>query len=226
MRHKRCQELFGIENFNKFKEFKILIIGVGGVGSYALDCLYRSGIENITIIDYDRYEESNLNRQIGANGAIGRLKTERLKELYPKIETINKKVDKEWVRDFDFNPFDIIIDACDMVDVKVEIAIKEPKKLLMSLGSAKRYDASKIEVTNIWNTYNDPLAKKIRERLKKRNFKKKIKVVFSKEEPKTTTMGSFVGVTGSFGLFLCSEAIKMILDKITKKRIEDESITN
>lgn len=209
-RFKRCKELFGKEDFAKIQKAKIIILGVGGVGSYALDCLYRSGISDITIVDYDHYDITNQNRQIGSE-ALGELKTTRLKELYPNIRTITQKIDIAWVESFDFSSHDLIIDACDTTKVKIELAKKEYKKLIMSVGSAKRFDASKIEVASIWKTHGDALASKIRTELKKAKFDRNFTVVFSSEAARCKEKGSFVGVTGSFGLMICSEVIKKIL---------------
>ena len=210
MRFQRCKTLFGDENFNKIQNSSILILGVGGVGSYALDCLYRSGLTDITIVDYDTFDVTNQNRQIGSE-KIGMLKIDRLQELYPNIKTINQKMDMKWVEKFNFEPFDMIIDCADTSRVKIELAKKVYKKLIMSVGSAKRYDASKIEVASIWKTHGDRLAKKIRTELKKAKFDRNFTVVFSPEEDKCKDKGSFVGVTGSFGLRICSEVIKKIL---------------
>ncbi|MCH9739525.1 MAG: ThiF family adenylyltransferase [Epsilonproteobacteria bacterium] len=202
--------LFGEEDFAKLQKSKILILGVGGVGSYALDCLWRTGINDITIVDYDSYDETNQNRQIGSE-AVGELKTEVLKKLYPTVTTINQKMDMAWVEAFDFEPYDIIIDAADTTKVKIELAKKCYKKLIMSTGSAKRFDSSKIEVASIWKTSGDALARKIRNELKKAKFDRNFTVVFSPEEDRCKDKGSFVGVTGAFGLTVCSEAIKKIL---------------
>jgi tRNA A37 threonylcarbamoyladenosine dehydratase len=210
MRYARCKELFG-EDFKKLQNAKVLILGVGGVGSYALDCLYKSGVSNITIVDYDTYDQSNLNRQIGASGNIGKSKTEVLCNIYPGVDAIEQKMDLDWVDNFDFDPYDLVIDAADTTKVKVQIAKKCYKKLIMSLGSAKRYDFSKIEVTTIFKTHGDALARKIRNELKRAKFNKNFTVVFSSEEPKCKDKGSFVGVTGAFGLAICSEAIKKLL---------------
>ncbi len=210
LRFQRCELLFGKEDFAKIQKAKILILGVGGVGSYALDCLWRSGVSDITILDYDTYDETNQNRQIGSQ-AVGELKTEALKKLYPTVTTINQQMNMAWVEEFDFEPYDIIIDAADTTKVKIEIAKKCFKKLIMSTGSAKRFDASKIEVASIWKTSGDRLARKIRNELKKAKFDRNFTVVFSPEEDKCKEKGSFVGVTGAFGLTVCSEAIKKIL---------------
>ena len=210
MRFQRCKMLFGEENFQKIQKSKILILGVGGVGSYALDCLYRSGVSNITILDFDVYDETNQNRQIGSE-AVGMVKVDRLKELYPEIKTINQRMDMAWVRAFDFDPYDLVIDAADTTKVKIEVAKKCYKKLIMALGSAKRWDTNKIEVASIWKTHGDALARKIRNELKRAKFDRNFTVVFSPEEDKCKEKGSFVGVTGAVGLTVCSEAIKRIL---------------
>lgn len=212
MRHERCRMLFGEGDFKKLQKAKIIILGVGGVGSYALDCLYRTGVADICIVDYDHYDETNQNRQIGSE-AVGELKTKRLQELYPKVKTIHQKMDLAWLESFDFSPYDLIIDAADTTKVKIELARKEYKKLIMSLGSAKRYDASKIEVASIWKSHGDALGRKIRNELKKARFDRNFTVVFSPEEAKCKEKGSFVGVTGAFGLVICSEAVKRILNK-------------
>jgi len=212
LRFLRCRELFGDEGFEKISNAKILILGVGGVGSYALDCLYRSGVSNITIVDYDKFDKTNQNRQIGSN-RVGESKVEVLKSLYPKIEAIEQKIDIEWVRDFDFEPFDYVVDSQDTTSIKVELAKRVYHKLIMSAGSAKRWDSSKIEVASIWKTHGNALAKKVRSNLRRAGFRGDFRVVFSSEEERTNTQGSFVGVTGSFGLRICSEIIKDILKR-------------
>ena len=210
MRFERCRMLFGEENFSKIQASKILILGIGGVGSYALDCLYRSGVTDITILDYDIYDETNQNRQIGSE-AIGESKIDTLAKLYPGIQIIHQQMNMVWVEDFDFEPYDIIIDAADTTKVKIEVAKKCYKKLIMSVGSAKRFETNKIEVASIWKTHGDALARKIRNELKKAKFDRNFTVVFSPEEDKCKEKGSFVGVTGAFGLTICSEVIKRIL---------------
>ena len=202
--------LFGDEDFNKLQKAKILILGVGGVGSYALDCLYRSGVKDITILDYDTYDETNQNRQIGSE-AVGESKIDTLVKLYPGIQAIHQQMTMLWIESFDFDPYDIIIDAADTTKVKIELAKKEYKKLIMSVGSAKRFDTNKIEVASIWKTHGDALARKIRNELKKAKFDRNFTVVFSPEEDRCKEKGSCVAVTGAFGLTICSEAIKRII---------------
>jgi tRNA A37 threonylcarbamoyladenosine dehydratase len=203
--------LFGEEDFEKLQKAKILILGIGGVGSYALDCRYRSGVQDITILDYDTFDETNRNRQIGSD-AVGARKTETLEALYPGVKSIHQQMDMQWVEKFDFEPYDLVLDAADTTKVKIEVAKKCYKKLIMAVGSAKRYDSSKIEVASIWKTHGDALARKIRNELKKAKFDRNFTVVFSSEEAKCKEKGSCVAVTGAVGLTVCSEAIKRILD--------------
>jgi len=205
MKYDRCKKLF--KNFDELQNLNILICGLGGVGGYALDCLYKSGITNITAIDYDIFEIHNQNRQIGSN-YIGEKKTKIFKKLYPKIEIIDTKITPQWVEEFNFDKFDYVIDAIDDIPAKIAIIKKTYPKLISSMGAAKRIDPTKIEINSIWKTYNDPFAKIIRNKLKKEKFTKNFKVVFSSELPIDCDMGSFIGVTGSFGMALCSEIVK------------------
>ena len=211
MKYSRCEKLFG-DNFSKLQQSKIIILGVGGVGGHALDCLYRSGVINITIVDYDCYEESNKNRQIGSD-AVGEIKVDHLKTLYPNIQVINQKIDEQWVDSFDMSKYDLILDAIDDIKPKIQIIKKYYKKLISTTGSAKRIDPTKIEYINIFKTYNDPFARKIRDELKKQRFNKNFKVIFSSELAQCKEMGSFIGVTGSFGLAMCSIAIQKLLSE-------------
>lgn len=210
MRYDRCRKLFG-EDFAKIQNAKVLLLGVGGIGSFALFGLYNTGLKDITIIDFDTYEESNQNRQLGSEGAVGEVKVNHLKTLYPEVTAIEAKLSPEWVKEFDFSEYDYILDAIDDIPTKVELIIKEHKKLITTTGSAKRVDPCNIEYVSIWKTYNDPFARKIRENLKKRKFNKNLKVIFSSELPNCKELGSFVGVTGSFGLKMCSVAVERIL---------------
>jgi tRNA A37 threonylcarbamoyladenosine dehydratase len=205
MKYDRCRKLFS--NFEKLQQLKVLICGIGGVGGYALDCLYKSGITNITAIDFDIFEIHNQNRQIGSEH-IGEKKVEVFKKLYPKIEIIDTKITPQWVDKFEFDKFDFVIDAIDDIPAKIALIKKTYPKIISSMGAAKRVDPTKIEISNIWKTYNDPFAKIIRDRLKKDKFTKNFRVVFSNETPIRCEKGSFVGVTATFGMALCSEIVK------------------
>ena len=208
-RFSRTRLLFE-DGFEKLQSKKVLLLGVGGVGGFCLDSLYRTGIGSITIVDFDTFEVTNQNRQLGSE-AVGAAKVERMKELYPGIEGYDLKITPEWVEEFDFEPFDLIIDAIDDMPAKVAIANKLSHKLISSMGGAKKLDPTKIEIVDIWKTHTDGLAKKFRSELKQIGFKNKFDVVFSSELPNCKELGSFVGVTGSFGLALSALAIKKLL---------------
>jgi len=199
------------DDFSKLQNAKILLLGVGGVGGFCLDCLYRSGVTNVTIVDYDTFDVTNQNRQLHSELHVEQNKVESLKKHYLHVETINTRIDEDWVWDFDFDEYDLVLDAIDDTKAKLALAQKCHKKLISSFGSAKRIDASQIKVDDIWKTYGDKFGSKIRYELRKRGFKKKYKVIFSSEEAIVKEKGSFVGVTGTFGLVMCSEAIKEIL---------------
>ena len=210
VRYERCRMLMG-EDFEKLRSAKVLLLGVGGVGSFCLDCLFRSGVEEITIVDFDRYDETNQNRQIGSD-RVGAVKVHRLAELYPTVTPIEAKIDAEWVENFDFEPFDLVLDAIDDLKAKIALAHKTWPKLISATGGARKLDPTKIEIASIWKTHGDPFARKIRYELKKSGFKEDYQALFSPESPKCTQKGSFVGVTGSFGLAMCSAAVRKILN--------------
>lgn len=214
MRHERIQQLLQ-DDFQKLQNAKVLLFGVGGVGGHCLDCLYRSGVRDITIVDYDTYDKSNQNRQLWSELHEGELKTEALKKHYPTIKTINVKVEEQWVKDFDFSEYDVVLDAIDNTRAKLALAQACYRKLISSFGSAKRLDPTKVQVADIWKSAGDPLGKKIRRELTRRRFKSKYTVIFSSEEAVITEYpkASFVGVTATFGMTMCAEAIKKIRSK-------------
>lgn len=209
MKYDRVKLLLN-KDFEKLQNAKIILLGVGGVGSFCLDCLVRSGITDITIVDFDIYDESNQNRQMWSELHTGEVKVEALQKHYPTIKIINKRIDEEWVNDFDFDEYDLVLDAIDDTKAKLALAQKCYKKLISSFGSAKRLDPTKVEVADIWKTYGDKFGSKIRYELRKRGFNKKYKVIFSSEEALIKEKGSFMGVTATFGLTMCAEAIKFI----------------
>lgn len=212
MKHDRIKLLLE-DDFSKLQNAKIILLGVGGVGSFCLDCLYRSGVTSITIVDFDTYDETNQNRQMWSEIHENEVKVEALKKHYPDVRIINTRIDEQWVWGFDFDEYALVLDAIDDTKAKLALAQKCYKKLISSFGSAKRIDASKVEVGDIWKSRGDKFGSKIRYELRKRGFKKKYKVVFSSEEARVKAKGSFMGVTASFGLAMCSEAVKTLIKK-------------
>lgn len=209
MKYERIKPLFG-DDFAKLQNAKVLLLGVGGVGGHCLDCLCRSGVKHITIVDFDTYDASNQNRQLHSELHEGEVKVHALQKHYPHIQIINAKIDEAWVETFDFSGYDVVLDAIDDIKPKLAVAQKCHKKLISSLGSAKRLDPTKVEVSDIWKSYGDKFGAKIRYELKKRGFNKKYKVIFSAEEAKTKEKASFMGVTATFGLVMCAEALGVL----------------
>lgn len=206
MKYQRIGLLLG-DDMQKLQNAKVLLLGVGGVGSFCLDCLYRSGVKHVTIVDFDTYDETNQNRQMWSELHEGEFKVEALQKHYPQVSIINTRIDEEWVKIFDFEPYDLVLDAIDDTKAKLALAQKCYKKLISSFGSAKRLDPTKIQVSDIWKSYGDRFGSKIRYELKKRGFQKKYTVIFSSEEAKVKEKGSFMGVTAAFGLTMCSQAV-------------------
>ncbi len=209
-RFDRCRILFG-ENFPKIQNSKILLLGVGGVGGVCLDSLYRTGIKHITIVDFDRFEVTNQNRQIGSEN-LEDIKVDVMAKMFYGINALHVKVTPEWVDEFDFDRFDLVIDAIDDMKAKVAIAHKCSHKLISSMGGAKKIDPTCIQISSVWKTHTDGLAKKFRYELKRSGFNGDFDVVFSDELPLCKGLGSFIGVTGSFGLALASLAIRKIIE--------------
>ncbi len=205
MRFDRCKKLFS--KFEHLQKLNILICGVGGVGGHALECLYKSGVENITIVDFDTFDITNQNRQIGSEFT-GEKKVKVLAEIYPGIKAMDMKITPDNIEKLNIENFDLVIDAIDDIKAKTALIQKAYPKIISSMGAAKRVDPTKIKIESIWKTNTDPLAKKIRQILKKEGFTEDFKVVYSTEKPVNCDMGSFVGVTGAFGFALCSEVLK------------------
>lgn len=211
-RYTRSRIIFA-DCFEEFSKIKVLIFGVGGVGGYTLDALYRSGITNITIVDKDKFDITNQNRQIGSE-AVGEVKVLALSRLYEGITPIHASVNEEFLQTLDFDEFDYIVDAIDDIDAKVLLAQKAQGRrmgsYISSTGSAKKLNPLLIKVSSIWKSYGDKFARKFRENLKKQRFRGNFKVIFSDEVPNCKALGSCNVVTGSFGLQIASEIIRDI----------------
>lgn len=214
-RFTRTRFLFG-DDFKLFADKKVIVFGVGGVGGFALDCLYRVGIGNITIVDKDFFDITNQNRQIGSH-EIGGAKVHVLAEMYHGVIPLQEKVDEKFIENHDFDQYDYVVDAIDDIPAKVLLA-KRCEKMrygtyISSTGSAKKLNPLMIKVDNIWNSYGDRFGRKMRDELKKSGFKGNFKVVFSPEEPKCKQLGSFSAVTASFGLQIGSEIVRDIITR-------------
>lgn len=224
----RSKLLLG-DDFNLIKNFKIVVIGLGGVGSIVPLSLVRSGVKNLLLIDGDKVDATNLNRQMAYfSQDVGHFKSEVLKDRLLEIRedlSLEEKhifIDKE--TDFSFlKVFDYIVDCIDDIEAKVllaKFAINNDISLIASMGTGNRLDPSKLIVTRLDKTSGDPLAKKFRYLLRKENVDlKKINVVASLEEPLVSgqVVSSMAFVPNAAGLLMSSYVIKELL-----RRYKDE----
>lgn len=226
----RTIALIGLDNLNKIQSKKVLIIGVGGVGGYAIETLIRSGITNITLIDYDTIDLSNINRQIIAKeNNVGKLKVEawqeRIQEINSRVEVTSLpiKLDENNIDTIFNNDYDYIIDACDTVIVK-KLLIKKCKekniKLITVCGCGKKLNPQLVEVCDIKDTSYDPLAKSIRKYVKDEKISGKVPVVFSREKPNNENkdvIASMAPVPAVAGIYAANYVISNIIKETTQQ---------
>lgn len=193
----RNELYFGKDKQNKLKEIKVCIVGLGGVGAYAVEALARLGVENFVIIDKDKVDITNLNRQIIAlESTLNKDKTTAVKERIldinsnAKIQEYNVFFNKENSHILLEEKCDYVIDAIDTITCKwelIKLCLDNNIKFISSMGMGNKEDLTKINITTLDKTSIDPVAKKLRELVKKDNRLKdmrKINVVFSSEIPK------------------------------------------
>ena len=190
----RTENLIGAESLEKLKKAKVLVFGIGGVGGYVCEALARCGVGGIGIVDNDVVSLSNINRQIIAlHSTVGKRKTEvmasRLKDINSEISIAeyNLFVLPETVDQIDFSSYDYVVDAIDTVSGKIAIiqAAKEKNiPVISSMGTGNKLCGEKFEIADISKTSVCPLARTMRRELKKRGIEN-VKVLYSKEEPKT-----------------------------------------
>ena len=223
----RLELIIEKDKIDKIKEKNILLIGIGGVGGYTFETLVRTGIENITVVDGDKFEESNLNRQVLSTlETINKNKTDiaeiRAKSINPKIniKKITKVLTKENIKEINFKEFDYVIDACDTIEIKKEIiriCTKNNIKFISCMGTGNKMNPQKLEITTLDKTSYDPIAKILRKMVKEERIKGKIYVVASTEKPiktNTTIIGSNAFVPAAAGILLTSYVINDIVGEI------------
>jgi tRNA A37 threonylcarbamoyladenosine dehydratase len=220
---KRFELLVGSKNIEKISNTKVLVLGLGGVGSYALEAIVRSGVGSVVIVDYDKIDITNLNRQLMTNhNNIGRLKTEvwkeRIKDINPNcnVEIVTKKLTKEDVYELFKYQINYVIDACDTLEVKKELILachKNKVKLISSMGTGNKFDPLRLKIMDIRKTSYDPLAKKIRKFVVDNKINYKVNVVCSDELPLKVSkpIGSTAFVPATSGLLCASFVINNIL---------------
>lgn len=219
----RTELLIGKNSVEKLQNSKIAIFGLGGVGSYVVEGLARSGVENFILVDNDKVDLTNINRQIIAtHNTIGKAKVEVAKE---RILEINPKAIIQTYQEFFMpnskeildNSVDYVVDAVDTVTAKIELVVRANKlniPIISCMGTGNKLEPTKFEIADIYKTSVCPLAKVMRKELKQRNIKS-LKVVFSKEEPikvgEKRVPGSISFVPSVAGLIIAGEVIKDII---------------
>lgn len=219
----RLITLIGEDNVNKLKKANVLIVGLGGVGGYALETLVRSGIYNLTIVDGDIVELSNLNRQIiSKRNVIGRPKVlvaqARTLEINPDVnlKVINQFISNDNFSLLNIDSFDYVIDACDDLNLKMLLIKNADKyKLISSMGTANKMDMTRFKITTIDKTSYDPLAKIIRKKIKEEKIRTKFKVVSSDEKVMKdgAKLGTIAYMPAVSGLLCASYVINDIINK-------------
>ncbi len=216
----RLESLIGPEKIEQIKKLNILIIGLGGVGGYALESLVRCGIERFTIVDGDTIKPSNINRQIIATSKNNnKYKTKewkkRIKLINPncKVNIINTMINEDNIEVLFGEKYDYIIDCCDTSKVKVllvKLCYEKGIKLVSSMGMANKMDATKIQISTLDKTEMDPLARKIRSELRResKDLMRNTIVVYSIEKAIHNNMlGSTSFVPSVAGLFITNYII-------------------
>ncbi|EGT3746952.1 TPA: tRNA threonylcarbamoyladenosine dehydratase [Clostridioides difficile] len=226
----RTSFLVGDDGIEKLNNSNIIVFGVGGVGSFTVEALARAGVGNITIVDFDDVDITNINRQIPAlHSTVGRYKVdvmeERILDINPNIniKKIRSLYNKDTSDEILTERYDYVVDAIDMVSSKIhliETCEKKGLKIISSMGMGNKLDPTKIVVTDIHKTSTCPLAKVMRKELRDRGIKK-LKVVYSTEQPielkkkvmngRKVTPGSVSFVPSVGGLIIASVIVNELL---------------
>lgn len=215
--------LVGEKKFQKLHDTKVAIIGLGGVGGAALEVLCRSGVGRVVIVDFDYVEPSNINRQIIAStNVFGKLKTEvfveRLKTINPELQIFahTKRLDAFNI-DSILADVDFVIDAIDDINNKVNLinfCLTKKIPFISAMGMALKTDPKKVQVMKMNQTSNDPLAKALRNKLRKQEIDLDFNVVSSTETPHSLQdglLGSYMAVTFTAGLLAADYTIKYLI---------------
>lgn len=218
----RIKSLIGEDKLEMLKNVNVLLVGLGGVGGTTLDALVRSGISNITVVDKDIFEESNLNRQILCNNLV--LGEKKVDVAIKHAKLINKdcnikglfmKIDESNINTL--GDFDFIIDAIDDVNAKVllmKYAESKNIEIISSMGTGKRLDPRNLLITTLDKTYNDRLAKSVRNKVRKSNLSLKIPVVATNDATinNEVVISSSIFVPSYAGLLLAYFVIEKVIN--------------
>ena len=220
---RRTELLLGQDTVEQIARQRVIIFGIGGVGSWCAESLVRSGIQQLTIVDFDKVSASNINRQLMATTrTVGQVKVdvlrERLLAINPsaQITAVEQAFTAETAGDFHIEDYDYIIDAIDSLKDKallIEMACQTKARFYSSMGAALKLDSTRIQVTEFWKVKGDPLARALRNHFKKQKRfpRRKFQCVYSDEllrSQGTEEKGSIMHVTASFGLMLAGLVIQ------------------
>ncbi len=222
----RMEILLNNEQIERLKNLNILIVGVGGVGGACLEALVRLGVNNITVVDNDTFSESNLNRQLlCTRNNLGNSKVFeanfRAKSINPSI-SINcceMFLNEANIDELEYSKYDFIVDCCDTMTTKlllIKKALQYNIKIISSMGTGNRFDPTKLEITNIWKTQNDPVARVLRKLMRDNGINYKLPVLCSKELPIKThsrVVGSISLVPNVAGFYIASYIFNEIIEK-------------
>ena len=227
MQFSRTAMLIGEKSIEKLASSRVAVFGIGGVGSYVVEALARSGVGKLDLIDSDTVNITNINRQIIAtHDTIGKNKVDVAKERILLINP-NAQVNvhnvfylPETADKFDFSQYDYVVDAVDTVTAKIDIIVKAKETntpVISSMGTGNKLDPTQFEIADIYDTTVCPLARVMRRELKKRGVNE-LKVLYSKEEPKTPIQdgeervpASIAFVPSVAGLIIAGEVIKDLI---------------
>ena len=227
MNNERSALLLGNEALEILKNKTVLVVGIGGVGSFCVEALARTGIGHLILVDKDKVESSNINRQLLATTeTINQVKVivmkKRIQTLNPecKVDTYDCFYDCSMDEKIFSQKIDFVIDCIDSIKSKQDLAmacIQRDIPFLSSMGTARRLDPSKLEIMKLEKTSYDPIAKKKRNWKRKNKIRNKIWVVCSTEPPRPVEAGkplpSMIFVPASAGLLLASECVKKLINK-------------
>lgn len=227
MNNERSALLLGNEALEILKNKTVLVVGIGGVGSFCVEALARTGIGHLILVDKDKVESSNINRQLLATTeTIDQIKVnvmkKRIQTLNPecRVDTYDCFYDCSMDEKIFSQRIDFVIDCIDSIKSKQDLAmacIQRDISFLSSMGTARRLDPSKLEIMELEKTSYDPIAKRMRNWKRKNKIRNKIWVVCSTEPPRPVEAGkplpSMIFVPASAGLLLASECVKKLINK-------------
>ena len=217
----RTIQLIGEEGFRALQNARVILFGVGGVGGWCAETLLRTGIGHLTLVDFDKVDTTNLNRQVVATHEnIGQSKVlemqKRLLQICPEadVQIIDRQYNSETADYFDLTQYDIVIDAIDMVDCKALLLYRATQagcRVYSSMGAGRKLKAQNIRTAEFWKVQGCPLARALRTKMKKTGLlpKSKIQCVYSEEI--AGEQGTIAPVVGVFGMTLASMVINDIV---------------